>query len=298
MSTVAETQKRPGKVWGIFAQTEIMASPAKAYAPVCHAAVRPHHVRSNSAKHYDSMRACCSQFAVRLVPGCRAVCGRDNQLTPEETKAGWTLLFTARLALRKPGSEVAAGDSFVLRCLFESGGARADREDFSARRITATSSWSGTGRSSARRPNSGLIVRIQDRVFLNGNTPAISRHGQPGSSQPARQPPQRGQEYVSLRIPNHDDIRTPTRSCGPSPDGRYTHFSSARRPHAAGGRSTTRAWSYGEAHRALLNGEKWWMDLDAPEVARSMTNAGEGPSLELLVKQPARAAHLAPESWR
>jgi len=238
---------------------------------------------------------CCAALVAGLpLAGLWAA---DNQLTPEETKAGWTLLFNGRdfSHWEDPARKSPAGDSFVIEdgCLKAVAHARIVEDLFSGENYGDFDlEWDWRISPSG---NSGLKYRIQDRVFLNGqHAPRFEDMvNQAVANRPASRP-SRGQEYVvgfeyqiTGDIRNSDAVRGGPRHQTAALYDIFPPLADRTRP--VGEFNHSRLVVRGKHIEHWLNGEKVVDgDLDAPEVARSMTKRwGEGSRVwELLVKQP------------
>ncbi|HEY1218039.1 MAG: DUF1080 domain-containing protein [Bryobacteraceae bacterium] len=238
----------------------------------------------------------CSAALLAALP-LAGLWAADNQLTPRETAAGWTLLFNGHdfSHWEDPARKSPAGDSFVIEdgCLRAVAHPRIVEDLFSAENYGDFElEWDWKISPAG---NSGLKYRIQDRVFLTGQHAARFEDmvNQALGNRPANRP-SRGQEYVvGFEYQITDDIRN-----GDAVHGGPRHQTAALydilppltdRTRPVGEFNHSRLVVRGKHIEHWLNGEKVLEgDLDAAEVATSMTKRwGEGSRVwELLVKQP------------
>jgi len=242
------------------------------------------------------LQSICSAALLAALP-LGGLWAADNQLTPQETKAGWVLLFDGRDFSRweDPARKSPAGDSFVIEdgCLKAVAHPRIVEDLFSEENYGDFElEWDWKISAAG---NSGLKYRIQDRVFLNGQlAPRFEdKVNQALANRPAGRP-SRGQEYVvGFEYQITDDIRNSDAVHG-GPRHRtaalYDIFPPlAQRSRPVGEFNHSRLVVRGKHFEHWLNGEMVVQGgLDAPEVALSMTKRwGEGSRVwELLVKQP------------
>jgi 3-keto-disaccharide hydrolase len=221
----------------------------------------------------------------------------DNQLTAEEKKAGWILLFDGRSFenWEDPTLESPPGDSFTIEdgCLKATSHPKFTEDLFTKRTwgdFDLQWDW-----KIAPRGNSGIKYRIQDRIWLTGQTtPKFEDKVNAALRNRPAGRPGHGQEYVvgfeyqmTDDAGNSDAIRNGPRhrtaalydifaalNTEPKPVGEFNHSELVVR---------------GKNVEHWLNGRKV-LDarLDAPEVAEGMAKRwGEGsPVYDLLVKQP------------
>jgi len=221
----------------------------------------------------------------------------DNRLTPQETAAGWTLLFNGRDFghWEDPARKSPAGDSFAIAdgCLKAVAHPRIVEDLFSADNYGDFElEWDWRISPAG---NSGLKYRIQDRVFFDGQ--AAPRFEDKVNRALAQRPagrPASGQEYVvGFEYQITDDLRNPDALHGGARHqtaALYDIFPPlADRTLPVGEFNHSRLVVRGKRVEHWLNGEKVLeADLDAPEVARAMTKrwGGNSPVWTLLVRQP------------
>jgi len=238
---------------------------------------------------------CCAILMGAVALG--GLLGADNQLTPAETEAGWVLLFNGHdfHHWEDPAQKSPAGDSFVIEdgCLKAVAHARIEEDLFSeANYGDFELEWDWKISTSG---NSGLKYRIQDRVFLNGQTAPHfeDRVNLALANRPSARP-SHGQEYVvGFEYQITDNGRNSDAVHGGPPHQTAALYDIlaplSDRTRPVGDFNRSRLVVRGKHIEHWLNGEKV-LDggLDAPEVARSMTKRwGEGSRVwELLVQQP------------
>jgi len=242
------------------------------------------------------LRLICSAALVAALP-LAGLWAADNQLTPQETAAGWALLFDGRdfRHWEDPARKSPAGDSFLVEdgCLKAVAHPRIEEDLFSEETFGDFElEWDW---KISPRGNSGLKYRIQDRVFLTGQTAARfeDKVNRALTDRPAGRPA-RGQEYVvGFEYQITDNSRNSDAvHAGPlhQTAALYDIFPPlADRTRPVGEFNHSRLVVRAQHIEHWLNGEKVLdAGLDAPEVARSMTKRwGEGSRVwELLVKQP------------
>ncbi|MFY9728510.1 MAG: DUF1080 domain-containing protein [Bryobacteraceae bacterium] len=221
----------------------------------------------------------------------------DNQLTTEESAAGWTLLFDGHdfSHWEDPAKKSPPGDSFVIEdgCLKAVAHPRIVEDLFSQENYGDFELQWDWKISPAG--NSGLKYRIQDRVFLTGQPFARFEDmvNRALANLPASRP-SRGQEYVvGFEYQITDNGRnSDALHAGPRHQtaALYDIFPPlADRTLQVGEFNHSRLVVRGKHIEHWINGDKVVdASLDAPEVARAMTKRwGEGSRVwELLVKQP------------
>ncbi len=238
----------------------------------------------------------CSAALVAALP-LAGLWAADNQLTPQETTAGWTLLFNGHdfRHWEDPARKSPPGDSFVIEdgCLKAVAHPRIvedlfSKEDYGDFELDWDWKISPGG-------NSGLKYRIQDRVFLTGQPRARFEDmvNRALANRPAGRPGH-GQEYVvgfEYQITdngrNSDAVHAGPRHQTAALYDIFPPLADRTRP--VGEFNHSRLIVRGKHIEHWLNGEKVVdADLDAPEVARSMAKRwGEGSLVwNLLVKQP------------
>lgn len=238
----------------------------------------------------------CSVLAVCLAAAC-CLRAADNQLTPEEKKAGWILLFDGHSFQNweDPTKKSPPGDSFTIEdgCLKATSHPRIT-EDLFTQRTWGDFDFAWDWKI-APRGNSGVKYRIQDRIWLTGehgrrfeDTVNAAMRVRPTTR------PDRGQEYVigfeyqmtddnanSDAMHNGPRHRTaalydifPAVNPEPRPVGEFNHSEIVVR---------------GKHIEHWLNGRKV-LDarLDAPEIAEGMAKrwGKDSPVYNLLVNQP------------
>jgi hypothetical protein len=241
------------------------------------------------------LRTC---FAVALCAAA-SVCLRaaDNQLTAEERKAGWILLFDGRTFenWEDPTKKSPPGDSFSI----EDGCLKAKSHPKLTEDLFTTRTWGDFDLQwdwkIAVRGNSGVKYRIQDRIWLTGQTiRKFEDMVNAAMRNPPASRPERGQEYVvGFEYQMTDDAANPDAlhngprhrtaalydifpavNTEPKPVGEFNHSELIVRD------KHVEHW---------LNGAKV-LDarLDAPEIAEGMAKRWgvDSPVYDLLVKQP------------
>ena len=241
-------------------------------------------------------RSVCSAVLAAALP-LAGLWAADNLVTPRETAAGWKLLFNGRdfSHWEDPARKSPAGDSFVIAdgCLKAVANARIVEDLFSKENYGDFElEWDWKISPGG---NSGLKYRIQDRVFLNGQlAPRFEdKVNQALANRPAGRS-SRGLEYVvgfeyqiTDNVGNSDAVHGGPRHQTAALYDIFPPLADHTRPVGEFNRS--RLIVLGKHFEHWLNGEKVLEgDLDAPDVARSMTKRwGEhSPAWELLVKQP------------
>jgi hypothetical protein len=228
----------------------------------------------------------------------------DNQLTPQEKKQGWKLLFDGKSfkGWEDPGKRTPPGDSFVIEdgCLKSVRHPQMMEDLFTAARYTDFELVFDWKISPAG--NSGVKYRIQDRVMLADEVKGQKFEDRTNASMKSRRTdrPAKGQEYVigfeyqmldnarnpdARRGTNHQagalyDMISPTRDAT-LPVGEFNH---------------SRLVVKGDHIEHWLNGEKV-VDgsLNDPGVAKG-TEARWGigsPVYDLLVHHPKRACQIS-----
>jgi hypothetical protein len=228
----------------------------------------------------------------------------DNRVTPEETAAGWKLLFNGRdfSYWEDPARKSPAGDSFVIAdgCLKAVAQPKIVEDLFSEDNYGDFElDWDWKISPGG---NSGLKYRIQDRVFLNGQTaPRFEdRVNQALANRPASRP-SGGLEYVvgfeyqiTDNLRNSDAVHSGPRHQTAALYDIFPPLSDRTRP--VGEFNHSRLIVRAKHFEHWLNSEKVLEgDLDAPEVARGMTKRwGEhSTAWELLVKQPRKRCPIS-----
>ena len=260
-----------------------------------------------------SCRAAIRFVALLAVLPLAGLWAADNQLTPQETNAGWVLLFNGRdfNHWEDPARKSPAGDSFVIEdgCLKAVAHPRIVEDLFSLENYGDFElEWDWKISPSG---NSGLKYRIQDRVFLTGQLAARFEDtvNRALANRPASRP-SRGLEYVvGFEYQMTDDLRNSDAvHAGPRHQtaALYDIFPPLEnRSRPVGEFNHSRLVVRGKHIEHWLNGAKV-VDgaLDAPEVASSMTKRwGEGSrAWELLVKQqrarcPISLQNHGDEAW-
>lgn len=228
----------------------------------------------------------------------------DNQLTPQEKKDGWQLLFDGSTWANwdDPTRKSPPGDSFMI----EAGCLKAVAHPKITEDLFTTATWGDfdlqVDWKISFRGNSGLKYRIQDHLFYTNQTAgkfedrvnAALRH-------PPEARPGRGQDYViGFEYQMTDDSHnSDAQENGPlhqtaalydivKPSGSFS------RP--VGEFNHTRIVLKGKHVEHWLNGRKVVEgNLDAPEVAESMAKrwGANTPVYDLLVKQPRRLCPIS-----
>jgi 3-keto-disaccharide hydrolase len=221
----------------------------------------------------------------------------DNQLTPEEKKAGWILLFDGRSFdnWEDPTRKSPPGDSFSIEdgCLKATAHPKFEEDLFSTRTwgdFDLQWDW-----KIAPRGNSGLKYRIQDRIWVVGQTaPRFEDKVNAAMRNRPTARPDRGQDYVigfeyqmTDDGANSDCLHSGPRHCTAALYDNFAAVDTAPRP--VGEFNHSELVVRGKHVEHWLNGRKV-LDarLDAPEIAAGMAKRwGEGsPVYDLLVNQP------------
>jgi len=248
------------------------------------------------------VRTCLALAACTLTTGwLRAA---DNQLTPAEKKAGWILLFDGHSFANweDPTKKSPPGDSFVIEdgCLKATSHPRITEDLFTTRTwgdFDLQWDWKISPRG-----NSGLKYRIQDRIWLTGQT--AHKFEDKVNAALRNRPttrPDHGQEYVigfeyqmTDDATNSDAIHAGPKHQTAALYDIFAPLNPQTRP--VGEFNHSELVVRGKHVEHWLNGRKV-VDtrLDAPEVAQSMAKRwGEGsPVYDLLVKQPRKQCQIS-----
>jgi hypothetical protein len=223
--------------------------------------------------------------------------GADNELTPAEKKAGWILLFDGHSYRNweDPTRKSPPGESFTI----DNGCLKATSHPKIEEDLFTSSTWGDFDLQwdwkISPRGNSGVKYRIQDRIWLTGQTaPKFEDKVNAALRNPPTTRPERGQQYViGFEYQMTDDEANPDATHnGPlhRTAALYDIFPAANaEPRPAGDFNHSELIVKGKHVEHWLNGRKVLeASLDAPEVAASMAKRwGEGsPVYDLLVKQP------------
>lgn len=223
--------------------------------------------------------------------------GADNQLTAEEKKAGWILLFDGHSFenWEDPTKKSPPGDSFTI----EDGCLKATSHPKLTEDLFSTGTWGDFDLQwdwkIAPRGNSGVKYRIQDRIWVTGqsarrfeDTVNAALRNRPTSR------PDRGQDYViGFEYQMTDDTANPD-AIHNGPRHRtaalYDIFPAMNtEPRPVGEFNRSELIVRGKHVEHWLNDRKV-LDarLDAPEIAEGMAKrwGADSPVYDLLVNQP------------
>jgi hypothetical protein len=235
------------------------------------------------------------------------LCAADNQLTSKEQKTGWILLFDGQSFANweDPARKSPPGDSFSI----EDGCLKATAHPKLEEDLLTTRTWTNFELQwdwrISRRGASGLTYRVQDRVWLAGET-ASSFEDQVNEALRNRPTarPDHGKEYaVGFEYRMTDDGGNPD-AIGNGPfrwtAALYDVFAPDRAaPLPVGKFNHSQLVVEGQRVEHWLNGHKVLeARLDSPQVASSMAKRwGDGsPAHGLLVKQARTRCPIALEN--
>jgi Domain of Unknown Function (DUF1080) len=221
----------------------------------------------------------------------------DNQLTAEEKNAGWILLFDGHSFnnWEDPARKSPPGDSFTIEdgCLKATAHPKFTEDLFTGRTwgdFDLKWDW-----KIAPRGNSGVKYRIQDRIWVTGQTaPKFEDKVNAALRNRPTERPDHGQEYVIGFEYQMTDDTANSDAIHNGPRHRtaalYDIFAAMNaEPRPVGEFNQSELVVRGKHVEHWLNGRKVLeASLDAPEVAEAMAKRwGAGsPVDELLVKQP------------
>jgi hypothetical protein len=239
--------------------------------------------------------------AALLANGVRAA---DNQLTPEEKKAGWKLLFdgTSYAGWEDPTKKTPPGDSFTIEdgCLKATAHPKIN-EDIFTRDTFADFDLEFDWKISSR-GNSGVKYRIQDRVFLPEKmVPHFETNVTEALKNRRTDRPAKGQEYVIGFEYQITDNAT-------NPDARFNgalHQAGALYDMFAPLKDATRPVGEFNHSRIVVRGDhvEHWMNgekvvdasLKAPEIAKASAKrwGTDSEVYHLLVDQPKKSCQIS-----
>jgi hypothetical protein len=225
------------------------------------------------------------------------LCAADNQLTSKEQKAGWILLFDGRTFANweDPSQKSPPGDSFTI----EDGCLKATSHPKIVEDLFTTRTWGNFDLQwdwrISRSGNSGVKYRIQDRVWLTGQTaPRFEDQVNAALLNPPTKRPAKGQQYViGFEYQITDDNSNPDAATnGPRhwTAALYDVFApAAAEPQSVGKFNHSEVIVQGKHVEHWLNSRQVVdASLDAPEIAAAAAQrwGQDSPVYKLLVDQP------------